>query len=381
MDFSYYDERLGFMKSNSALGIKRSALSTQHSKILNERGLALVLVLWFFIFLFVVAINFASSVREEGMAAHRYAEETEGYYLALAGFEQTLYRLLENPEVGEESEGRSGDVASAEFSFQTEDISDIVDGKWREGTLGKGLYRVRLVGEGGKVNINRADEVTLRRIFTNLGIDDSHATVLVDSIIDWRDEDDLHRLNGAENDYYLSLSPSYTAKNGPFDAVEDLLWVRGVTHEHFYGQIYSGETGGSARQSGTVARRVGLREIFTVDNPRNQLNLRTASAEVIHAVVGLSIEKACEFIEQRDELSETTLADVLELMGITEVDTVRSQFGFFRPTFISIEAAGLQAGSLMKRQVRGVVQMRGNRGFRLVRWMDRDMGTSGKSCS
>jgi len=315
------------------------------------------------------------------MAAHRYAEETEGYYLALAGFEQTLYRLLEKPEVGEERDGRGGDVASAEFSLQTEEISDIVDGRWREGTLGKGLYRVRLVGEGGKVNINRADEVTLRRIFTNLGIDDSHATVLVDSILDWRDEDDLHRLNGAENDYYLSLSPSYTAKNGPFDAVEDLLWVRGVTHEHFYGQINSGETGESARERETVARRVGLREIFTVDNPRNQLNLRTASAEVIHAVVGLPMEKACEFVEQREELSEKTLADVLELMGITEVDTVRSQFGFFRPTFISIEAAGLQAGSLMKRQVRGVVQMRGNRGFRLVRWMDRDMGTRGKSCS
>ena len=64
------------------------------SNVSNERGVALVIVLWIFIFLFVAATDFSLAVREEGMIARRYVEEAEGYYLALAGFQDRLYRLL-----------------------------------------------------------------------------------------------------------------------------------------------------------------------------------------------------------------------------------------------------------------------------------------------
>ncbi len=101
------------------------------------------------------------------------------------------------------------------------------------------VYRFRLVDEGGKININRVDEQTLRRILTNLGFEPSARDVLIDAIMDWRDADDLHRANGAENDYYLALSPAYTAKNGALDTVEDLLWIRGMTPELFYGYAES----------------------------------------------------------------------------------------------------------------------------------------------
>ena len=326
------------------------------SNLLDQRGVALVLVLWIFIFLFVVAFEFSSSVREEGMAAHRYAEEAEGYYLALAGFEEGLYSLLERP-------AQEGQAAGTEAPLSQP--QEIVDGSWREASLGNGFYRVRLVDEGGKININRADENTLQRIFTNLGVEERRNGVLVDSILDWRDDDDLHLLNGAENDYYLSLSPSYTAKNGPFDTVEDLLWVRGVTPEIFYGLEEEG------------IRRVGLREIFTVEGRLNRVNLRTASAEVIHALVGLPLEKSRAFVEERRELSEKTLADLLGLLGIAAGDAILRQFVFTNPSVVTIEAAGYHAESAMQRQVRGVVRVAGgNRVFKLLRWVDRDTGMS-----
>jgi general secretion pathway protein K len=104
-------------------------------------------------------------------------------------------------------------------------------------------------------------------------MEEPRRTILVDSIMDWRDPDDLHRINGAESDYYQSLPTSYSAKNGPFDTVEDLLWVRGVTTALFYG---SGESG-AAPESGAI---VGLKQLFTVDSPNDRVNLRTASAEV-----------------------------------------------------------------------------------------------------
>ena len=191
------------------------------SACLNQRGVALLIVLWIFIFLLVVAFDFSTSVREEATAAHRYSDETQGYYIALAGFERGVYEFLQ------QSTGRD--------TLGTQKKADIFDGDWREEALGGGSFRVRWVDEGGKININRADEETLRRVFTNLGVEEPTKAILVDSIMDWRDPDDLHRTNGAENEYYRSLKPSYTAKNGLFDTVEDLLWVRGMTSELFYG--------------------------------------------------------------------------------------------------------------------------------------------------
>lgn len=281
------------------------------------------------------------------MAAHRYAEEVEGYYLAVAGFEEALYTLLKQPV----RPGQPGPISS----------TDILDGSWHEGSLGGGIYRVRLVDEGGKVNINRADEDTLRRIFANLGVELARQSVLVDSILDWRDEDNLHRLNGAEDDYYLSLSPPYSAKNGPLDTVEDLLWVRGMTPELFYGL----EEGG--------IRRVALRDIFTVDNPTDRVNLRSAAPEVIHALTGLPLEKCRQFVEERKRLSEQTLADVLKLLGVAAGEAAMRQFVFTNPSVISVEAQGRRADSVTQRQVKGVVRLLGGqRGFLLARWIDRD---------
>ena len=60
----------------------------------SERGVALLIVLWIFIFLFVVAFDFSTGVREEATAAHRYSDDNQGYYLALAGFEHGLYEFL-----------------------------------------------------------------------------------------------------------------------------------------------------------------------------------------------------------------------------------------------------------------------------------------------
>jgi hypothetical protein len=50
-----------------------------------------------------------------------------------------------------------------------------------------------------------------------------------DAIMDWIDEDDDTREYGAEYDYYQGLSSPYKPTNGPFNTVEELLLVRGVS--------------------------------------------------------------------------------------------------------------------------------------------------------
>jgi general secretion pathway protein K len=347
LGFSGYDERAA-MSDN----LKKNFLAVAWG---SERGVALIIVLWIFIFLFAVAFDFSSSVREEANAAHRYNDENQGYYLALAGFQQGLYDFL-SQSAGKQLQ-------------RDQQPSDLFDGSWREGKLGAASYRVRLMDEGGKINLNRIDENALRRLFTNLGIEEPRRSILVDSIMDWRDPDELHRINGAESDYYRSLSPPYTSKNGPFDTVEELLWVRGVTSSLFFGYAESGATQGDS------SRSVGLREIFTVDSPTDRVNLRTASAEIIHAMTGIPLEKARAFVEERKKLSDKTLPDLLSLLGIGASDTAMQGFIFTNPSVVAVQAEGQLIDARAPRRVKGIVRLGGGQqGYELLRWIDRDTG-------
>jgi general secretion pathway protein K len=326
------------------------------AKAANQRGVALILVLWVFIFLFVVAFDFSASVREEATAAQRFSDETQGYYLALAGFERGLYDFLHQQPSGvkQPQDAKKSDLFGCNNSSPEE-------------KFGGGVYRFRLIDEGGKINLNRVNEDMLRRIFTNLEIDNARRDILVDSIMDWRDPDDLHRTNGAENDYYQALSPAYTAKNGPLDSVEDLLWIRGMTPELFFG--YGETTDAPAGDQQPIA----LKDIFTVDSPIDRVNLRTASAEVIHAVMGISLEKSRKFIEERcKSLGEKALADYLPLLGLGSGDPALQLFVFTNPSVVAVEAEGKLADSRAPRRVKGVVRLGGVQGYELLRWLDRD---------
>jgi general secretion pathway protein K len=317
----------------------------------NDHGVALIVVMWIFIFLFVVAFDFSVGVREEATAARRFADDTEAYYLAIAGFEQALYEVIH------QSSGTNIEDAKKR--------GDLYDGQWREQTLGTGAFRVRFIDEGGKININRMEEAALQRLFANLGVEEARRAILVDSIMDWRDPDDLHRTNGAENDYYRSLTPAYTAKNGLFDTIEDLFWVRGMTPDLFFGE--------RENESGDPKQRIALKDILTVDSPNDRINLRTASAEVIHVLTGMPLEKARAFVEERRKLSNQTMGDLLRLLGIASQDPMMRMFVLANPAVLTLEAEGLPNNSRESRRVKGIVRTSGGRGFELLRWVDREV--------
>lgn len=78
--------------------------------------------------------------------------------------------------------------------------------------------------EGSRLNINTAG---LRQLVMLPGMTVDVAA----AIVDWRDQDETPTQNGAEQESY----PEYRCKNGPFESVEELLLVRGVTPEMLYG--------------------------------------------------------------------------------------------------------------------------------------------------
>jgi len=62
--------------------------------------------------------------------------------------------------------------------------------------------------------------------------------MIINPIKDWLDfgdDDAITGLTGAENDYYKSLDPPYSCRNGPVRQVPELLRIRGITPELFAG--------------------------------------------------------------------------------------------------------------------------------------------------
>lgn len=68
--------------------------------------------------------------------------------------------------------------------------------------------------------------------------DDSDPTAIVNSVKDWLDsgdDDAITGLTGAESSYYQYLDPPYSCRNGPILDMEELLMIKGITPEIFYG--------------------------------------------------------------------------------------------------------------------------------------------------
>lgn len=245
----------------------------------DEKGIALLFVLWVMTALAVVVAASASSMREELFALRNFKEEAEAYYLAFAGIQQAMAEVL-NADRDEGSNSTRYD--SWEETWRTNPPA------YENVPLGRGSYRVVVVDEESKLSINRASPDALRRLLEATGMEGALLDTVVDSILDWRDPDRDHRLSGAEDDYYLSLPRPYRAKNGEFDSLEELLLVKGVTPEVLYG----------SRDSSRGERRYrGIAQHLTVENTTG-VNINTASPEVLFAI-GLNRSEVARIMERR----------------------------------------------------------------------------------
>lgn len=330
----------------------------------NERGIVLIIVMWAMLVLMVLAAELSVSSRIEGRTTNVYQQDTATYYLATAGIHRVMYRVLRAQQQGRNllnmgiggqfGQARGGGLGQAQGGQNTqggeeEDVWLRADGRWKKEEFGAGGYWVRVIDEAGKINLNQVDEATLRQTFVNLGFDQETGELLTDTIQDWRDTDPLVRLHGAESDYYQSLPIPYPAKDGPFDSLDELLLIRGVTPALFYGR------------EGTA-----LQKIFTVYNGGGgSVNLLTANALVLRAVLGVDADAARNLVQRRAESTGANIG------GLFPGGGVERNMNFGIPQVVMIESVGYLKDTTLTRRVSAVVQRIGVNGFRFLRWQDR----------
>lgn len=124
---------------------------------------------------------------------------------------------------------------------------------------------------------------------------ESNPTAIISSAKDWLDtgdDDAITGLNGAESGYYQDLDPGYPCKNGLFSNLSDLLLVKGIIPEFYYGTEEA--PGISAYMTVYGIERSGDNK-FTF---KGKININTAELPVLIALMSEGYEDLASLIDE-----------------------------------------------------------------------------------
>jgi general secretion pathway protein K len=124
---------------------------------------------------------------------------------------------------------------------------------------------------------------------------DSEPQAIINSLKDWMDsgdDDAITGLSGAETSYYQDKQPGYPCRNGPLTDLNELLLVKGVAPELYYGNR---EVPGIARYLTVYGMAPG--EGTGVSFP-GRINLTTAELPVLFALLPAENQDLVEAIDE-----------------------------------------------------------------------------------
>lgn len=177
----------------------------------QKEGYALIAVLWVLVLLSVLVAGLSASSRQTTKSLEAFAGGVQARYLADGGIQLVILNLLD-PLPANRLLGDGQQI--------TVEVDD-------------GKVDVVVTDENGKVDINAANELLLTRLFESLSVDEKKSEQLAAAIADYRDEDDLVRLNGVEDADYLKAGLTYGAKDALFTSVDELKQVLGMDQAIF----------------------------------------------------------------------------------------------------------------------------------------------------
>lgn len=287
----------------------------------QQKGIALVLVLWVALLMSVIAGGFALSARTESVQSRILFNQLQAEFLAEAGLNRAVFELR-NPDP---------------------ETRWIADGRSYEFTLDEAKINVQITDESGKIDLNLANEELLVGLFASVGVEFDEALALSDKIQDWRDPDEETRLAGAEDADYFSAGYTHGAKDAPFDTVPEILQVMGMSYELY--------------------RKI--EPAITVYSGRGNLNLAFAPKEALMALGGINAQVAEDYINQRHEIFD--MSESLPVLIEGQTGSLRSG----STTFSIVVKATLP--NKQWAELDSTIRLGGNvsgRPFQIIRWRD-----------
>ncbi len=239
---------------------------------LARRGSALLMVLWISAALAAVAFSLANTVRGETGRTSTQLDEIRGYYLAVGAVDRAAVEVLWSSVYADNRKIKKGSA-------------------WVDYQFPSGVAHVELIPETAKLDVNAVSPERLMRLMAALGVEGGQASDVIGGI--------MARRAGGGGDVSGFGGPSFPGGNASFQEIEELLSVRGVTPELFYGTYVPSqgtfapigmgmgmgmEAGMGAGGGPRLVRRSGLVDCLSVYGSSAQVDANTADPAVLSAV-------------------------------------------------------------------------------------------------
>ncbi len=245
-----------------------------------ERGFVLISVMLALTLLAVVATEFAFSMRLEASMVRSYRDSVLAAHLAEGGVQQAIREVLSGAQIAALDEDGQLVFYRALPGQTTPERLPLLP-RTRV-PLGPGAFSYRITDEAARLDINASTPARLGRLLDALDVEPRQRDIINDSLQDWRDRDEVHRLNGAESeDVYLRLPLPYRSRNGNLQDASELRQIRGVSQELYVG----------------TGDRPGLGDLVTAVAV-GRVNLNTASAPVLKAL-GFADAEVADVLQTR----------------------------------------------------------------------------------
>jgi len=207
-----------------------------HKYLFNSRGYILLIVLVISAFLVSFTSEFFYKTHIYISYIKRYKADINSEYLAYSGYELAK-AILDVDRLGL----ASSFMPNLSNDKNIDSYKDIWALDFPEMALPGGTVKIMIEDENSKINLSVLgyDIVpqtpyygVLQRFFGSMGL----SIDIADCILDWVDPDDVRSPYGAESsDYYQTLTPPYSAANEEMKSIDELLLVKLITPEIFYG--------------------------------------------------------------------------------------------------------------------------------------------------
>ncbi len=287
----------------------------------RQNGIALVMVLWITILITITSGAYALMARVDQLEANALLSGTRARMIAEAGIHLTAVMLRDQDEM----------------------TRMIADGRTYQQTIAGVLLEINVTDERGKLDINSAEEMTLQTLFINNGMELDDAELLAAAVLDWRDIDEIERVNGAELDAYQLAGLQVGPGNRPFMMNAELLQVLGMPYE-LYRKIEPG---------------------ITVFSRSAMPDIAFAPVEALMAIADISMDEAINFVQERQALEPGTTLSVSLPDG--QVAMARG-----RGLTYSIQAKATMPNGVWE-QLDTTIRLGGSRTgmpFRIMRWSE-----------
>ena len=231
--------------------LSRARQQAVFGPVRSRRGGALLAVMWLSAALAAIAFSIAGTVKGETERTSTLVDDVRSYYLATGAIERTILRMQWGGQWYRPNQ------PTFDYEFPT------------------GSVHVDIIPEAAKMNINQAPADQLFGLIAAITHDPEKAQELTQSIVDWRS-----RAGGGLDGYYLNLNPSFLPRHASLEEIEELLTVRGMTPEIFYG-TYVRDT--SVTPSQLIARG-GLKDSVSVYGSVGAYDVNFASPALMESL-------------------------------------------------------------------------------------------------